>query len=136
MLLATEVTSSLHPVKTGNLQQLFTVCFIALLQLLQSPMNMSAAHVYEVDDITSLFYLPLSRAAYDELSELQILMQLNPLLRIKKMSGLIVEVILTRWQLFISISILTLLCLRFISCGNHAVCKKLKSLVGCFFGIA
>jgi hypothetical protein len=41
--------------------------------------NMSATQVYEQEDLMSLFYLPLSRTAYAELQELQVIMLNNPL---------------------------------------------------------
>jgi hypothetical protein len=41
--------------------------------------TMSASMVYAEEDITSLFYLPMSVQAYEELGELQSIMQNNPL---------------------------------------------------------
>jgi hypothetical protein len=37
----------------------------------------SAAAVFNLDDITTLFYIPLSQSAYQELQELQYIMQSN-----------------------------------------------------------
>jgi hypothetical protein len=39
--------------------------------------NLSSAQVFDVDDLTTLFNLPLSRAAFEELSQLQGLMRDN-----------------------------------------------------------
>jgi hypothetical protein len=39
--------------------------------------NLSFAQVFDVDDLTTLFNLPLSRAAFEELSQLQVLMRDN-----------------------------------------------------------
>jgi hypothetical protein len=41
--------------------------------------KMSAARVYEVDDISTLFYLPLSAQAFEELNQLQRMMSSSPL---------------------------------------------------------
>jgi hypothetical protein len=40
--------------------------------------DIAAARVFETDDITALFQLPLSSWAFEELLELQILLQQNP----------------------------------------------------------
>jgi hypothetical protein len=41
--------------------------------------NMSAFEVYNREDITSIFYLPLSQPAFAELQELMLIMQGNPI---------------------------------------------------------
>jgi hypothetical protein len=41
--------------------------------------NLSAAQVFDPDDLVSLFHLPLSRVAFEELGQLQLLMHANSL---------------------------------------------------------
>jgi hypothetical protein len=41
--------------------------------------NLSAAQVFDTEDLVSLFHLPLSRVAFEELSQLQLLMHGNRL---------------------------------------------------------
>jgi hypothetical protein len=41
--------------------------------------NLSAAQVFDTDDLVSLFHLPLSRVAFEEFGQLQLLMHGNSL---------------------------------------------------------
>jgi hypothetical protein len=45
--------------------------------------NMFASEVYSREDITSIFYLPLSQPAFAELQELMLIMQANPITDVK-----------------------------------------------------
>jgi hypothetical protein len=89
---------------------------------LQQAISVSA--VYQLEDLHSLFYLPMSQPAYQELQNLEIIMQDNPLLHtyIRMMSGIIVGVKVTLQRSFMIIYIHIFRCPMCISgCGNPVV---------------
>jgi hypothetical protein len=78
----------------------------------------SIAHVYQMEDILSLFYRPLSTQAFQELLELQNLMQENPM-STERIGGNTVGGMFTRLRHSMIKSMLISRCLVFmLGCGN------------------